>query len=164
MTTPSPHADRTAPADWDIQFTRLSLEVFEMARYCLQDLTLLLSNLGLQSEVLTRQTPRGVSTYVSVIGQRGLLCIFDFTIIDGMRTARQAGAALEVRLLDAEGDVASEFSAAPPGARAAFGAVAAEIVSATGAGLSPAVLLSTMTAHFCAASRRPAGLTRHASP
>ena len=45
-------------------------------------------------------------------GSCGLLCIVDFTLVDGMAASQYLGAALDVRLLDAHGDVETDCS--PP--------------------------------------------------
>ena len=51
------------------------------------------------------QTPRGLSTFLALIGQRGLVCIVDLTLVDGMAIGLGPRASLDIRLLDACGDV-----------------------------------------------------------
>ena len=108
-----------AASGWDIEFTRIAREVQGRIRVLVQDLTARFLAAGLDCDVQTRQTPRGLSTFLALVGQRGLLCLVDLTLVDGMATARQRGAALDIRLLDACGDAAATcLSHRPDGAPA----------------------------------------------
>jgi hypothetical protein len=99
-----------AASGWDIEFTRIAREVQGRLRVLVQDLTVRFLAAGLDCDVQTRQTPRGLSTFLALVGQRGLLCMVDMTLIDGMAIARERGAALHIRLLDACGDSAATCS------------------------------------------------------
>ena len=101
-----PVAFPVAPAGggWDVEFTRLAREVQGGVRSLVQDLTARFQAAGLDCDVRIQQTPRGLSTFMALVGQRGLLCIVDLTVIDGMKVAQVPGAALDIRLLDACGD------------------------------------------------------------
>jgi len=104
MSNPVPLPGPPAASGWDIEFTRLAREVQARVRALVQELTPRFQAAGLGCDVQLRQTPRGLSTFLALVGQRGLLCIVDMTLIDGMAVARESGAALDIRLLDACGD------------------------------------------------------------
>ena len=104
MAHPVPLPGAPAASGWDIEFTRLSREVQGRVRVLVQDLTHRFQAAGLNCDVQVRHTPRGLSTFLALVGQRNLLCIVDMTLIDGMTVAREPGAALDIRLLDACGD------------------------------------------------------------
>jgi hypothetical protein len=106
MGHPVPLPGSSAASGWDIEFTRLAREVQGRIRVLVQDLTARFLAAGLDCDVQTRQTPRGLSTFLALVGQRGLLCMVDMTLIDGMAIARERGAALDIRVLDACGDSA----------------------------------------------------------
>jgi hypothetical protein len=99
-----------AATGWDVEFTRIAREVQGRVRMLVQVLTARFVAAGLDCDVQTRQTPRGLSTFLALVGQRGLLCMVDVTLIDGMAGAREPGAALDIRLLDACGDPAARCS------------------------------------------------------
>lgn len=107
MGHPVPLPGSPAASGWDIEFTRLAREVQGRVRALVQDLTGRFQAAGLGCDVQVRQTPRGLSTFLALVGQRGLLCVVDMTLIDGMAVAREAGAVLDIRLLDACGDFAA---------------------------------------------------------
>ena len=110
MDDPLSRPDSAASSGWDIEFTRLAREVQGRVRALVQDLTQRFHAVGLGCDVQVRQTPRGLSTFLSLVGQRGLLCIVDLTLVDGMAVANEPGAALDIRLLDACGDLAATCS------------------------------------------------------
>lgn len=99
-----------AASGWDMEFTRIARDVQDRVRMLVQDLTARFLAVGLDCDVQTRQTPRGLSTFLALVGQRGLLCMVDMTLIDGMAIARERGATLDIRLLDACGDSAARIS------------------------------------------------------
>ena len=100
------HAPR-APIEpaWDITFTRLTQALGPAIGTCTEKLERLFKAMGLASETQVRQTPRGLSTFLSVAGDRGLICIVDLTLVDGMAVGRGPWATLNIRLLDARGDI-----------------------------------------------------------
>ena len=115
---------------WDIAFTRIARGVAPYVAACVQALSLRFQTIGLQCDPQSRQTPRGESSLLAVVGRRGLLFIVDITLIDGMAVAGLRGAALDVRLLDACGDTVGHCSAAGgPGARF-FRTVTDEVIAA----------------------------------
>ncbi|MEO6280299.1 hypothetical protein [Roseateles sp.] len=90
---------------WDIRFTRLAQTLQPRVQACALGLAQRWRALGLGSDMEVRQTPRGLSSFLSVVGERGLICIVDLTLIDGMAVEAGPYAALDVRLLDGCGDV-----------------------------------------------------------
>ena len=110
MAPPVPLPGIPAGSGWDVEFTRLAREVQVGIRALARELAGRFQAAGLGCDVQVRQTPRGLSTFLALVGQRGLLCMVDMTLIDGMAVAREAGAALDIRLLDACGDSAARCS------------------------------------------------------
>lgn len=110
MGNPVPLPGAPAASGWDMAFTRLAHAVQERVLVLVRDLTSRLHAAGLGCDVQVRQTPRGVSTFLAAVGQRGLIFIVDITLVDGMSVGRQEGARLDIRLLDACGDVAATCS------------------------------------------------------
>jgi hypothetical protein len=101
------------PLGWEIAFTRISRSVLPPIEACMADMTRQFEAIGLSCDRQVRQTPRGLSAFLAVVGQRGLLFIVDFTLVDGMAVAGQPGAALDIRVLDACGGVVAQCGAAP---------------------------------------------------
>jgi hypothetical protein len=64
-----------AATGWDVEFTRIAREVQGRVRMLVQVLTARFVAAGLDCDVQTRQTPRGLSTFLALVGQRGLLCM-----------------------------------------------------------------------------------------
>ena len=91
---------------WDITVTRLTRAVRPQVEACAQGLACRFRAIGLGSDTQVRQTPRGLSTFLALVGQRGLICIIDMTLVDGMAVGQGPCAGLDIRLLDACGDVA----------------------------------------------------------
>jgi hypothetical protein len=114
---------------WDIAFTRICQEVLQSVEACVQELSRRFQASGLDCDAQARHTARGLSTFLAVVGRRGLLFIVDITLIDGMMVAGIAGAALDICLLDACGDAVSQCSR-PPFAAPAFHATASQVVAA----------------------------------
>jgi hypothetical protein len=75
---------------------------------CRLDLARRFQAIGLGSDTTVTQTPRGLSTFLALLGQRGLVCIVDLTLVDGMAVGQGPCANLDIRLLDACGDVVAE--------------------------------------------------------
>ena len=134
-----------AQPSWDVAFTRLSRQVSERLAAVTGALTHRLEAGGLTCDLQSRQTPRGLSTFLSVVGERGLLFIFDFTLIDGMAVNRHQGATLDVRLLDGCGDVETTCS---PQDRPGYCHTLDEIVQTAGVGLDPDLLHVIAIGHF----------------
>ena len=130
MDKPAPPYPVPRDRDWDIAFTRLSRDVLPQVEAGVQRLSRRFEALGLLCDVQMRHTPRGLSTFLAVIGQRGLLLIVDVTLIDGMVVARCPGAALDVRMMDALGDVALQCRAATAPGAPAYSARSEEILAA----------------------------------
>jgi hypothetical protein len=105
-----PHAIPTPPTEpaWDIAFTRLTRAVQPRVDACSAELARRFQAIGLGSDKTVTQTPRGLSTFLALVGQRGLVCIIDLTLVDGMAVDHRPYASLNVRLLDACGDVVVE--------------------------------------------------------
>ena len=102
-----PQATPTPPSEpaWDIAFTRLTRAVQPRVEACRLDLALRFQAIGLGSDTTVTQTPRGLSTFLALLGQRGLVCIVDLTLVDGMAVGLGPCVSLDIRLLDACGDV-----------------------------------------------------------
>jgi hypothetical protein len=64
--------------------------------------------IGLVSDTQVRHTPRGLSTLMAIVSPRGLSCIIDITLVDGMAVGKGPRAMLDIRLLDACGDVVAD--------------------------------------------------------
>ena len=90
---------------WDILFTRMAHAVIPKVEACAHDLARRFNAIGLNSSIQVRPMPRGLSTFLALVGQRGLICFVDLTLVDGMAAGHGPCAWLEVRLLDACGDV-----------------------------------------------------------
>jgi len=104
-----PH-DTPAPPGlpaWDISYTRMARAVIPLAEACTHHLARRFHALGLTSSIQLRPMPRGLSTFLALVGQRGLVCFVDITLVDGMAVGHGPCAWLEMQLLDACGDVVS---------------------------------------------------------
>ena len=148
MGNPVPFPGVPAAIGWDITFTRLSLAVQERVFALVQDLTSRLHAAGLACDVQVRPTPKGVSTFLAVVGQRGLIFIVDITLVDGMTVGRQPGARLDIRLLDACGDVATTCSACSSDGASAFQTLPDRIVAWTQVGLRATAVYVLAMGHF----------------
>ena len=93
---------------WDITFTRLTQIARPRVEACARDLALRFQAIGVGSDTQMRQTPRGLSTFLALVGRRGLICIVDMTLVDGMAVGQGPCAALDIRLLDACGEVVAD--------------------------------------------------------
>jgi hypothetical protein len=104
-----PHGFSLVPSEpsWDIRFTRLTQAVRPRLEQCARDLGRRFQAIGLCSELQVRQTPRGLSFFLVLIGQRGLVCIIDMSLVDGTPIGQGPRALLDIRLLDACGEVAA---------------------------------------------------------
>jgi hypothetical protein len=104
---PQPNAIPAPPSEpaWDVTITRLTRTMGPRVEACAQGLARRFQAIGLGSDTQVRQTPRGQSTFLALVGQRGLICIVDMTLVDGMAVGRGPCVALDIRLLDACGDV-----------------------------------------------------------
>ena len=109
MPTPSPTTAPPGEPAWDITFTRLTRIVLPALEACMQGLAGRFQAMGLTCETRVAQTPRGLSVFLALLGPRGLIGIVDLTVMDGQAVgqaqARVPSAALDMRLLDACGDV-----------------------------------------------------------
>ncbi len=114
---------------WDITVTRLVRAVRPQVEACALDLARRFEAIGLSSDTQVRQTPRGLSTFLALVGQRGLICIIDMTLVDGMAVGQGPCAVLDIRLLDACGDVAADGLAGEGLGRPCHETAAAEALS-----------------------------------
>ena len=105
-----PHFDPVIPREpaWDITFTRLVHAVSPWVADCALGLARRFRAIGLGIDTQIRQTPRGFSTFLALVGERGLICIVDLTLVDGMAIGQGPGAVLDIRLLDSCGEVVAE--------------------------------------------------------
>jgi hypothetical protein len=90
---------------WDITFSRLAQAIRPKIGACAGDLAQRFQAMDLGVDMRARQTPRGLSTFVSLVGPQGLICIVDLTLVDGMALGQGPVSALDIRLLDARGEV-----------------------------------------------------------
>ena len=148
MGNPVPLPGAPASIGWDMAFTRLSHAVQERVKALVQDLTSRLEAAGLGCDVQVRQTPRGVSTFLAVAGRRGLIFIADITLVDGMSVGRQPGARLDIRLLDACGDVAATCLAGSSDGASAFQTLPDRILAWTQVGLCSTAVHVLAMGHF----------------
>jgi hypothetical protein len=102
-----PHSTPIPPGQpgWDIAFTRLTRTVSGRIASCAADIEHRFKTHGLNSDLQVRPTPRGLSTFIALTGARGLVCIVDITLVDGMAVGRGPCTSIEIRLLDACGDL-----------------------------------------------------------
>lgn len=107
---PDSHFASIPPGEpaWDITFTRLTRNWGPPLEACVLGLSSRFQAIGLTCEAQVRQTPRGLSTFLALVGQRGLICIVDMTLVDGMAVGQGPFAALDIRLLNACGDVVAD--------------------------------------------------------
>jgi hypothetical protein len=140
-----PNAIPAPPGEpaWDITFTRLTQAARPHIEACVLDQARRFRALGLGSDTQVRPTPRGLSTFLALVGQRGLICIVDMTLVDGMAVGQGPCAALDIRLLDACGDVVVDGLA-----RGVFGRVAHD--DRVSLALSPESLACAATAVYVA--------------
>lgn len=101
--------------------------------------------MGLGCDTTVAQTPRGVSVFLALLGPRGLIGIVDMTLVDGQALGKVPSAALDLRLLDACGDVV-----APDLARHAPARVFHDAAGAANA-IAPAHLAPMLTAVYLTA-------------
>jgi len=101
--------------------------------------------MGLGCDTTVAQTPRGVSVFLALLGPRGLIGIVDMTLVDGQALGKVPSAALDLRLLDACGDVV-----APDLARHAPARVFHDASGAVNA-ITPAHLAPMLTAVYLTA-------------
>ena len=146
-----PRSDGPGARDWDIGFTRVWRDVQPQIDACLLELKRRFQSVGLSCadfKMQTRQTPRGQSTFLSVVGWRGLLFIVDITLIDGMKVAGCPGAALHVRLLDACGDIVENSTANANGVSQRYRTVASEIIESAGLAATASSAYLMAICHF----------------
>jgi hypothetical protein len=104
------NANPVPPSDpvWDITVTRLMRAARPHVDACALDLARRFQSIGLGCDTQVRCTPRGLSTFLAVVGQRGLICIVEMTLVDGMAVGRGPCTELDIRLLDACGEVVED--------------------------------------------------------
>jgi len=142
--TPEPPGE---PA-WDITFTRMAHAVLPKIEACAVELARRFTAMGLSCDTEVRPMPRGLSTLLTLVGKRGLICIVDMTLVDGMAVGQGSCAGLEIRLLDACGDVVDDGLISDAAGRtfldaAAAAALIAQSLDRTATGIYVATL-----AHF----------------
>lgn len=146
-----------AQPHWDMVFTRLSRRFLDQVEICVEVLAPCLRAAGLWGDLQVRQTPRGISAFFAVAGDRGLLFIVDFTLADGMIVARYPGASADVRLLNARGDVLAHCPPRQPGERRAYHATFEQVVAADGECLEAGSVYAMASTYFDIS--RPARIT-----
>jgi hypothetical protein len=132
---------------WDITFTRLAQAVQPGVEACALDLARRLEAIGVGSEMQVRQTPRGLSTFLALLGRRGLIGLVDMTLVDGMAVGHGPCATLDIRLLDACGDAVADGLTVSVLDRSLHGAAALQALQAHMARAATAVYVETL-AHF----------------
>jgi hypothetical protein len=130
---------------WDITFTQLAKAARPKIGACADELTERFQAVGLGVDTRARQTPRGLSTFLSLVGQRGLIGIVDLTLIDGMALGQGPVSALDIRLLDACGAVvASGLGRGEQGLRMGPTSVAASLSPESLAQAAEAAYVATL--------------------
>jgi hypothetical protein len=124
--TPAPPSE---PA-WDITFTRMAHTVLPKIEACAIDLARRFKAMGLSCDTHVRPMPRGLSTFLTLVGQRGLICIVEMTLVDGMVDGNGPCTGLEISLLDACGDVVDDGLISDVAGRTFLDASAAETLIA----------------------------------
>jgi uncharacterized membrane protein (UPF0127 family) len=148
VSDPSANQARPQTPSWDVAFTKISGRVMTRVQECADELVSRLSASGLACELRRHQTPRGLSLFLTVVGQRGLLFILDVTVIDGMAVARKQGAMLDVRLLDADGDVQVSATSPCSSGSGIFYSTSDQVILAAGAVLNVTSLHLLAMGHF----------------
>ena len=148
MGNPAPPTSVPGDRGWDIAFTRLSREVLPQVEAGVQRLTHRFQARGLLCDVQMRHTPRGLSTFLAVVGQRGLLFIVDITLIDGMAVAGCPGAVLDVRMLDARGETVAQCGATRLPGAPVYSACSAEILAAADLARCATTMFVMAVGHF----------------
>ena len=133
---------------WDIAFTRLTRDVLPRVEACALDLARRFQAIGLGSDTHVRQTPRGLSTFLALVGQRGLICIIDMTLVDGMAVGQGPCAALDIRLLDACGDVVADGLASGVQGRTALETSSAQALTSTNLDRAATAVYVATLGHF----------------
>ncbi len=105
MYTSCPPPARPGEPSWDRTFTRLTQAVRPRMEAFAHNLGRRFLAMGLGCDRQARQTPRGQSNFVALLGARGLIGIVDLTLVDGIAVGQGPCAMLDIRLLDACGDV-----------------------------------------------------------
>ena len=108
MSHPAPRSAPPTGSRRDIAFTRVVQSVERQLRVRAAALARWFHALGLITDLQSRPTPRGLSTFLALAGPRGLICIIDFTLVDGMAVGLGHWAMLDIRLLDERGDVVAD--------------------------------------------------------
>jgi hypothetical protein len=126
-----PNASPAPPSEpaWDVTVTRLMRYLRPQVEALALDLAHRFQAIGLGSDTQVRNTPRGLSTFLALMGRRGLICIVDMTLVDGMAVGQGRCTALDIRLLDACGDLAADGLASGALGRASHETPAAEVLS-----------------------------------
>ena len=93
---------------WDISYTRMAQVLLPQIEIFTQSLARQFQAFGIITDTQVRPTPRGLSTFLSLIGERSLICIIEFTVIDGMAVGHKLRASVDIRLLDACGDLVGD--------------------------------------------------------
>ena len=104
------HFEAASPREpaWETTFTRLTQGLHTEVAACALSLARRFRAIGLGIDTQVRPTPRGLSTFLALVGQRGLICIVDLTLIDHMILGQGIGTMLDIRVLDGCGDVVAD--------------------------------------------------------
>lgn len=155
-----PPASLRAPkvAGWDIAFTRLALGVFNSLGQTTEQLRFLLELAGVRLELSDKLSDIGLYRSLEVHGDRGLICSVGFQVIDGMFECGTPGAALDVNLLDNQGDIVLFLSSMRNVGAAGLRSDVEGIVAMAGKGTHSQSLYQQIVEHFCLAQER--GLRR----
>lgn len=133
---------------WDVDFTRISKVVRHRVSLCMVQLTVLLRNAGLSVQPAFRVHGAGLSGSLNVVGRRGALASIEFNLVDGLAEAGTTGAALDINLLAADGEVVAFCSPMRAVGVDSFRAQAEDILATAGTGLDANVLYGLLVEHF----------------
>jgi hypothetical protein len=148
MAQPHPAPAPPSTPAWDITFTRLSQVMQAPVEAFALRLARCFQAIGLGTDTQVRQTPRGQSTFLALVGERGLICIVDMTLVDGMPIGQGPCTALEIRRLTACGDVVAEDLAhGLPGRTCLETAAAQALISGNLAQAATVIYVATL-GHF----------------
>ena len=148
MVQPRPIPGPPSEPIWDITFTRLTQAVRPGLEACALDLVRRFQAIGIRSDTQVRPTPRGLSTFLALLGQRGLIGIVDITVVDGMAVDQGRCAWLDMRLLDACGDVVAEGLASGVQGRTSLETSVAQALMSAGLERAATAVYVASLAHF----------------
>lgn len=155
MNTNSSNTKQPVGSRWDIEFTRMSYAVRYQLMRCTEKLTVLLSTASLQVKPSFKLHEAGLRATLLITGNHGNLASFEFHLVNGMTEAGVAGAALDINLLAADGEVVAFCTSVRSGVVNGLNAQTEAVLRAAGSGLDPFKLYAYLVKFFDLVLERP---------